>query len=83
VDGGEDTRSPCGRCGRWQPAAELRRLWPVPVWVMTLSLARPRDEGQRLYCPHCRRVLNRCVLFLALLGVAGVCLKAVGFVPGR
>jgi hypothetical protein len=50
---------------------------------MTLSLARPRDEGQRLYCARYRRLLNRCVLFLALLGAAGVCLRLIGFVPGR
>lgn len=79
----EGVRLPCGRCGRWSAASTLRRLWFVPVWVMTLSLARPRDEGQRLYCQSCRRLLNRCVLFLALLGAAGVWLRLTGFVPGR
>jgi hypothetical protein len=50
---------------------------------MTLSLARPRDEGQRLYCQYCRQLLNRCALFLALLGAAGVRLRLTGFFLGR
>ena len=62
--------APCGRCGRLTEYRKLGRLWWPPVWTMTLTLASPGEEGRRLYCTGCRKLLNRCVTFLALMGAA-------------
>jgi hypothetical protein len=64
-------------------SSELRRLWRLPVWGMVLFLGKPRDEGQRLYCPACRKVLNRCVVFLALMGLFGLVLLCSELFFGR
>jgi hypothetical protein len=74
---------PCGRCGKPTASSELRCLWRGPVWAMSLFLARPRDEGGRLYCPACRRLLNRCVLFLALLAIAALLIELSALLSGR
>ena len=45
---------------------------------MTLTLGSPGEEGRRLYCADCRKRLNRCLVFLALLGVSALLILFFG-----
>jgi len=53
------------------------------LWVTILFLTNPGEEGRRGYCPACRRLLNRCVAFLALLGLSVFLLHLFGQIPVR
>jgi hypothetical protein len=66
--------APCGRCGRLTECRKLGRVWWLPLWAMTLTLASPGKEGQRLYCARCRKRLNWCLAFLGLMGTSAVLL---------
>jgi hypothetical protein len=64
---GEVITLPCGRCRRELPVGELGRLWRLPALVLTVFRGHVKNEVQGLYCARCRRRLNWCVTFLALL----------------
>lgn len=65
----QDVLLPCGRCRRELPVVQLDRLWRIPAKLIGLFRGPARNEAQGIYCPGCRRRLNWCITFLALLFV--------------
>ena len=71
-------RGQCSRCKKQFPSTELSALSEFGMKIMHIGLI-PLPEAEKLkqYCPRCRVSLNRGVVFLGALGVAGVLISLV------